>query len=355
MAILPDIAIIGGGIFGLSAARAAVERGLRVTLHEIHAPGAGASGGVIGALSPHQPDHWNAKKAFQLDALLSAESWWAGIAPPEVTGFGRTGRIMPLPSAAARARAIARSEDARQHWPDWAEWTVCDPSEDAPFGAVREGLSARIYPPRAIPALADWLRARGVTFAGAADPGEIRAGAVVLAAGWQSAALTPALPDGLLRPVKGQSALLDVDLGQAPILYDDGLYVVPHGAVTAVGSTSENDRSDLGCDAQLEALIARAQGTVPALKGARVLRRWAGLRPRAAFPDPVLGQVPGAPRLWLMSGGFKIGFGLAPRLGTVLLDMIEGRAVALPERFTLAAHLERLGSGRLSAHGKAPV
>ncbi|OZA16533.1 MAG: oxidoreductase, partial [Rhodobacterales bacterium 17-64-5] len=75
-----DLTVRGGGIFGLSVAWEAVQRGARVRLIERERLGAGASGGLVGALTPHTPEAWNPVKAFQLDSLLRAESWWEGVA-----------------------------------------------------------------------------------------------------------------------------------------------------------------------------------------------------------------------------------------------------------------------------------
>ena len=74
-----DLTVRGGGIFGLSIAWAAVQRGAKVRLIETQRIGAGSSGGVVGALSPHVPENWNPKKAFQLDSLLMSEGFWAEI------------------------------------------------------------------------------------------------------------------------------------------------------------------------------------------------------------------------------------------------------------------------------------
>ena len=71
--------------------------------------------------------------------------------------------------------------------------------------------------------------------------------------------------------VKGQSALLrphaDPEaLAQAPQVFAEGVHIVPHADGTvAVGSTSERDVADTTTDAQLDALIARAQAICPAL------------------------------------------------------------------------------------------
>ena len=56
-------------------------------------PGAGASGGIVGALAPHVPENWNDKKAFQLDSLLMAEAFWAEVADAGggAPGYARLG------------------------------------------------------------------------------------------------------------------------------------------------------------------------------------------------------------------------------------------------------------------------
>ena len=69
----------GGGGFALSVPYEAARRGAKVRLLETARIGAGASGGLVGALSPHVPEGWNPKKAFQLDSLLMAEGFWAGV------------------------------------------------------------------------------------------------------------------------------------------------------------------------------------------------------------------------------------------------------------------------------------
>jgi len=37
------------------------------------------SGGIVGALAPHVPENWNAKKDFQLGSLLMSQAFWAGV------------------------------------------------------------------------------------------------------------------------------------------------------------------------------------------------------------------------------------------------------------------------------------
>ena len=73
-----DLLVIGGGVFGLTVARAARQAGMSVRVIEAARPGAGASGGPVGALTPHAPTRWRPMMAFQFQALLSL----SGIADP---------------------------------------------------------------------------------------------------------------------------------------------------------------------------------------------------------------------------------------------------------------------------------
>ena len=73
---MPEITVRGAGIFGLSLAWVMIQRGATVQVVDPFGPGAGSSGGLVGALAPHVPENWNDKKAFQLESLLMAEAFW---------------------------------------------------------------------------------------------------------------------------------------------------------------------------------------------------------------------------------------------------------------------------------------
>jgi glycine oxidase len=124
--VTPDVLIVGAGIFGLSCAWACAGRGLRVTVLESDLPGAGASGGPVGAMSPHLPANWAPKKEFQLAALLSAKEHWHEVAMTggRDPGYARIGRLIPLADAAARHRAEAQAETAAERWPGEMGWTL---------------------------------------------------------------------------------------------------------------------------------------------------------------------------------------------------------------------------------------
>ncbi|GGH33786.1 Glycine/D-amino acid oxidase [Cribrihabitans marinus] len=344
---MADVTIRGAGILGLSVAGACARRGARVRVIDPNGPGAGASGGLVGALAPHVPENWNDKKAFQLDSLLMAETFWTeveaagGVSP----GYARLGRLQPVPDAAALTLARSRSETARELWQGRAEWQVLEVSAAgawcpaSPTGhVIRDTLSARMHPRRACAALVAALDARGVSVQTEGRD----AGQVLHATGIAGLTeLNDALGRNVGAGIKGQAALLRFDAGEVPQIFADGVHIVPHADGTlAIGSTSERDYDDpASTDAALDAVIDKAVSALPLLHGAEVIERWAGIRPRTRSRAPMLGAHPLHPGQFIANGGFKIGFGMAPKVADVMADlMLEGRDT-IPEGFRPEASL----------------
>ncbi len=338
---MADLTIMGAGIFGLSLAFVCARRGARVRLIEKRDLGAGSSGGIVGALAPHVPENWNAKKAFQFEALRAAGAFWQDVAQlaGQDPGYARLGRVQPVAEAGLDL-AHARAQGAAELWQGFASWQVIR-AADAPGLAVHspsgfvihDTLSARLHPRRAGRALAAALQPLGaeVIF----GPGE-PVGPVVWATGHEGLA---DLSRDLGRPigggVKGQSVLLRHDCANAPQVFVDGLHIVPHlDGTVAIGSTSERDfTSPDSVDGQCDTLLARAHAACPVLRIAPVIERWAGVRPRAQSRAPLLGAWPGRAGEYVFNGGFKIGFAMAPALAAIMADLVlEGRDT-IPEGF----------------------
>lgn len=329
-----DLTVRGGGIFGLSVAWEAVQRGARVRLIETVAIGAGASGGLVGALTPHTPESWTPVKAFQLASLVTAEAWWAGVeaASGLRSGYARIGRLQPLGDDNAVGFARLRATQAQTLWQGRAVWQVIattggewEPA--SPTGLlIHDTLSARISPSLGLTALEAALRAKGVDIVIGDAPDE---GAVIWATGVAGLdALTQDLGYAAGRGVKGQAISVRFPgFESAPQLFIDGLHIVPHvDGTIAIGSTTENQWSDLATDGQADALLERARQALPLLRKAPEVARWAGLRPRAVSRGPLLGPWPGRPGHYIASGGFKIGFGVAAEAARLICDLaLEGR------------------------------
>lgn len=372
-----DVAVLGGGIFGLWIARKCLKAGLKTCVIDKARPGSGASGGLLGALMPHTPDRWNPKKQFQFDALCDLPDEVAELEAETglSAGYRRTGRLMPIRKAAFLERVAEREKGAKAYWkrpgdeqrpaltithireaerPDWL-----DPAS-AQFGCLMDTLSARIAPIKAVQALTEAIERKGLIMRDSPiktiDPargriwvdGEthpVSAGTIILTAGYESFSFLKDVSGfDLGGGIKGQAVLLDTKADpNRPILYDDGTYVIVHDdGRTAIGSTSRAEWSKPAePDPDDRAFLDKAYGLVPSLADAPISGWWAGVRPRARERDPIVGRVPGAERLLVATGGFKIGFGIAHRIADAVTDILAGQDPDLPPTFTIRHHIDR--------------
>ncbi len=338
-----DITIRGAGVFGLATAWVALQRGASVRVVDPYGPGSGSSGGVVGALQPHTPDVWNAKKQFQLDALLMAPAFWDSVqtASGLATGFSRAGRLQPLAGEREVVMARARSAGASEFWGNAATWDVVDtmasgdwfpPSETGLY--IHDTLSAIIHPKSAVESLVAAIRAQGGDITTKA-PDE---GKTLWATGWQGLKdLNTALDQNVGNGVKGQAALLSHNAIGRPQIFAGGLHIVPHlDGTVAIGSTSEREFTDpTSTDQLLDDVIQRATELMPVLKGAQIVQRWAGVRPRAKSRAPLLGHWPNRADHYVANGGFKIGFGVAPKIAEIMCDLILENKDEIPDDFRL--------------------
>ncbi len=344
---MPEITVRGAGIFGLSIAWVLTRRGASVRVVDPYGAGSGSSGGLVGALAPHVPENWNDKKAFQLDSLLMAEAFWAevqaagGVDP----GYARTGRVQPIGDDQALGLARARTQGARDLWQGRAVWEVIrveDAGDFVPLSPsgylIRDTLTGRMHPRQACAALVAALRAKSVDVV----PEAPDRGAVIWTTGWRGLLdLSEAFAKPVGAGIKGQSAALAHDAGSVPQVFVDGLHIIPHANGTvAIGSTSERDfDTPDGLDAQCEDLIARAVAAMPMLADAPVVDRWAGVRPRARSRAPMLGAWPGRDGHFIANGGFKIGFGMAPKVAEVMADLVLDGRDSIPDGFRVEASM----------------
>ena len=342
-----DVTVRGAGIFGLSIAWTCARRGAKVQVVDPVGPGAGSSGGLVGALAPHVPENWNAKKAFQFESLIMAERFWTQI---EATGgvsagYGRLGRIQPIPDQRTLNLARQRQITAAELWQGRAEWRVVETAEagswcpPSPTGyVIHDTLTARMHPRRACAALVAALSVMGVEVL-TEVPDQGRVVHATGLAGLQE--LNEAFVKTIGNGVKGQAALLRFDAGAVPQLFADAVHIVPHADGTlAVGSTSERDYDDpTSTDSALDDVIDRAMRAVPVLHGAEVIERWAGVRPRSKSRAPMLGAHPLHQGQFIANGGFKIGFGMAPKVADVMADLILEDRDSIPDDFRPEASL----------------
>lgn len=375
----PDVAIVGAGVVGLWCARKAMQSGLSVVIIDKQQIGQGASGGILGALMPHRPVNWTETQAFQLDALLSLETEIARLEAETglSCGYNRCGRIMPINSKTFLAEHEQWQAGSRQRWParsaagERISWDIIHgvprpgwPILKSAYVAYSfDTMSARINPRSLLKTLVHAVRHEAVIAEHRWVESISETGRVVLANGTSLSpgrVIVTAGHDsfGLLRPVlkcqagwgvKGQAIMLrarESTFVNKPIVYEGGTYVISHGdGLVAVGSTSsrtfKDDRVDELASHQL---MQRASELCPALSGATIVEQWAGIRPRAAGRDPIVGRLPNAPQVIVASGGFRITLGIAHKMADAALALVQDAPCNVPRSFTVEEHVAKATS-----------
>jgi glycine oxidase len=350
----PDLVIIGAGIVGLWCGYDAVRAGLRPLIIDSVGVAAGASGGVVGALMPHQPSVWSPKKALQLEGLLTLPNEIAALESQTglSAGYARAGRLMPIWSEAEQAKHLAWEAGAKTHWPAEFEWKSSIPIENpswidpqaASLGAALDTLAARIEPramcallAKAIENKADFHFGIGVSSISndrsimLNDANRIVATNILITTGIKSFdLLEPLVGRKTGTGVKGQSALLrpakPINPKELPVIYADGLYVIGHdNGLIGVGSTSENQWGEAtSTDTQLDDLIVKARAICPVLRDAEVTERWAGVRPKHESRDPIVAELSEAAGIIVATGGFKISFAVAHLMAREAIGYVTG-------------------------------
>ncbi len=350
-----NVEIFGGGIFGLSIAYCCARRGAKVRVIEKRRVGAGASGGLLGAMTPHVPDAWNEKKQFQFDSLTMAAEWWDEAA--EISGvsprYRRCGRLQPIHDQRAMILAKERRTAAHIHWSAQAEWQIIEATGDwVPLSrtgyVIHDTLSASLNPSLALKCLATAVCQLGGAIHETRTTGH-GADLILHATGYEGLEeLGQILNSDIGRGETGQVAMLKFDSPYTTQIFADGIHIVPHeGGRVAVGSTSQKRRLDHELATwALDDLIQRAKDKIPVLRDAPVIECWTGTRPRAASRAPLLGPYPGRPGHYIANGGFKIGLGLAPLVGEVMADLMLAAINRIPDEFSPQRVAERYRDSR---------
>jgi glycine oxidase len=367
----PDVLIIGGGVIGLAIAWRAAQRGLRVTVCD-PSPGRGASHAAAGMLTPVSEAAYAERELFRL--AQQSLSCYAAFAAEltnqtgEPTGFRADGTLQVAYDhddlAVLDELAILReSFGAASQRLTARECRAAEPMLDP---SVRGGLlaaeDASVDPRLLTTALLAAIRQDGVTViaepaaqllvtagrAGGAllaDGTRVRADQVVLAAGWQSAAIGGLPGDAVppVRPVKGQILRLRPTpatrrAGAPPglvtrtirgIVRGFSVYLVPRTAgELVIGATQE----ELGADTLVTAggvweLLRDARTLVPGITEFELAEAVAGLRPGTPDNAPILGPAR-LPGLVLATGHFRSGVLLAPVTAAIIADYLATERIA---------------------------
>ncbi|WP_420753583.1 glycine oxidase ThiO [Rhodococcus sp. O3] len=300
------VAVVGGGVIGLSIAWRAANAGWDVTVHD-PTPGAGASwvaGGMLAPLSEGWPGE---EHVLGLGAASLARWPEFGDRLQRATGcdlFTSNGSLTVALDAADAAdlRTVAEWVQAQGH--EMRVLTRAEIRELEPSlgPRIRLGLLAPTELAVDNRILVDALHRAcveaGVRFVATAVDSldALPADRVVLAAGSASARLWPGLP---VRPVKGEILRLRARPGVTPAprrtirgsVHGRPAYLVPRGDGLVVGATQYEADDTQVTVAGVRDLIADAEALLPAIGEYELYEATAGLRPMSPDNLPLIGRL----------------------------------------------------------------
>lgn len=362
-----DVVVIGGGVIGLSIARALARRGMRdVCLIERGGLGTEASAAAGGMLLPqveadgHDDFFALACRSRDLYPSLAAEL------------HDETGVDIELDTTGTLYLALNEHDyediEQRYHWQTGAGLTIelltsatareLEPCiSESVFGALRFPNDIQVENRRLITALANSVTALGVKtltettvekleiknhrITGVqTSRGEISCRTVVLAAGTWSSFIHP---NPTITPVRGQMVCLESkpQLTKHVIFSPRGYLVPRHDGRLLAGSTSENAGFAKRVTAGgIATILRQALEISPAIANLPIVDTWAGLRPRAADGLPVLGPCGEIDGLFYATGHYRNGILLAPLTAELISEaVVAGKTSPLlapfsPDRFS---------------------
>jgi glycine oxidase len=314
------LAVIGGGVIGLSVARRAAQAGWSVRVH--HSGEHGASWVGAGMVAPHS-EGWPGEDRLLRLGLESLRLWHQGGfldgLPPQVI-TARESLVVGVDRAdVADLRTVADWLSAQGHPVVWE--SAARGVEPLLAQGIRHGFRAPTELAVDNRALLDALSLAcerlGVQWApSVADLSFIEADAVVIANGIDAPVLWPGLP---IRPVKGEVLRLRWRKGAMPVpqrvirarVHGRQVYLVPRADGVVVGATQyEHGRDTAPAVSGVRDLLDDACAVVPGLGEYELAECAAGLRPMTPDNLPLVQRLDA--RTLVAAGHGRSGFLLAP-------------------------------------------
>jgi gamma-glutamylputrescine oxidase len=336
-----DVAVVGGGVTGLSCALALAERGTRVRVHEARTIASGASGrnggfALRGAAMPYYQarERLGAERAAALwrltERTLDRMEGLAGDA------LRRVGSLRLAADGQERREVTAEHEALRGDGFD-AEWIEPGGRLAGRYaGALLHPRDGALHPGRWIRRLASHAAEAGVELrehdrveAITALDAEL---VVVASDGYPSGLLGPV--DDLVQPTRGQVVVTEP---LSELLYERPHYArrgfdywqqLPDGRlviggrrdVDLEGESTAEESTTPEVQAALELLIRELVGRLPP-----ITHRWAGIFGTSPDALPLVGPVPDHDRVWVSRGYSGHGNVLGLACGDLVAKAILGR------------------------------
>jgi len=335
-----DVIVIGGGVIGLSLSLELRKQGASVLVADKGEPGREASHAAGGMLvdcsaetapglqdlaiaSAHMYPEFVHEVQLESGVLVDLRDYGAIVFPPaehvhERPGFF-PGSLLPAPLSELEPELA----DSRPAF--YLKERSVDPralTHAALLAAKRRGVDV---------SSADAVTAVNISEGRVAGVStkktSFNAAKVVNCAGAWAGQIAPyAFPT---RPVKGQMlCFVSPERGLLKhVVRSPEIYLIPRsdGRILA-GATVEEAGFDKRTDtATIQRLHRAAIAMVPALKNARILEDWAGLRPGTPDGLPILGET-ATPGYYVATGHFRDGILLAPVTARAMAQVIAGKS-----------------------------
>lgn len=339
-----DLVVVGAGPWGLGCAWRCAAEGARVRVIDDGRTSAGwAAAGMLGAWSEAE----EGREALNSILRRAVEAW-----PRFADGLARAAGVdsaylqsgtvyvahRPEHIGAVRHRLAAMTGGGEPR-----RW-VSGPD----LRGIEPGLSPRVAggadlfdehqvdPRRLLDALRGAVRASGVEIVrdtatavrghavALASGGRLRAGRVVLAAGWASGRLSARVA---LRPVKGQILRLAPPPGEPMpirrVVRTPSVYLVPRAdGELVVGATSEEVGDRRVTAGAVHRLLDEAIHVVPGVRDMEWREAAVGLRPATTDGLPVLGE--DADGVIWAAGGYRHGILMSPSVAEAIAQVVAG-------------------------------
>jgi gamma-glutamylputrescine oxidase len=348
-----DIAVVGAGVTGCSAALRLAEAGLRVRVHEARSVAEGASGRNGGfALRGGASRYDVARETYGRDAAVGLWHWTEAALDRMASLAGdalrRPGSLRLAADEEERGQIRTEYEALREDGID-AEW-LDSPVDGRFHGAILHPEDGALQPARFVRRLAARAADAGAEIREhdpVADVAALDAEQVVVATDGYGHGLVPELAD-LIWPTRGQVIVSE------PI--ERVLYDRPHYArqgfdywqqlpdrrvllggfrdVSIMDELTDVEETTPGIQASLERFLGELIGEQP-----RIGHRWAGIFGLTQDMLPLVGRVPGRDGVWAAGGysghGNVLGFACGELVADAILGETSSPQLALfdPARF----------------------